>query len=323
MEQNELIPSKDAIHGQLAEDVWDAVVNDKFMFIVIWSPPRLGKTTLAGWIMQSVYKDWNKVLEATVFDLPQVMHRLRLGKPEKWPTYNGLHMRVPILNWDDFGARSNKAETQYDQAFDLFKGGFDVIATKLGALIVTMVDPNEPTFQLLCKYTHEIQVLNKGSYKYDRVEWQQNFHGFKTRLRKIPIEPGTFQEWPMEVYKEYDQSRMSLADEVFVRIDDATVENRLDRIMKLIKPEDEALLRMIDRFGPVSHDRVKDELGQDKGKEVMIRCKARDIIMPISKGTGHYYCDITELGRQVLLALDGKQKEALPTPNVSYGQKQI
>jgi hypothetical protein len=292
-----------SVTGRLAQDVYDAVVNDRFMFIVIWSPPRLGKTTLAGWIMQSIYKDWNKVLQATVFDLPQVMHRLREGIPEKWPTKNLLHHRVPILNWDDFGARSNKAETQYDQAFDLFKGGFDVIATKLGVLIVTMVDPNEPTFQLLCKYTHEIQVTDKGQYKYDKVEWQQNFHGFKTRIRKVPIEPGVFGEWPLETYKEYDQNRMSLADEVFVRIDDATIEGSLARSLKLLKPSDTKLLQLIDSLGPVSHEKAKDELGL-KGKEVITRCKARNMIMPISKGSGHYVLELTELGKQILDSLN-------------------
>jgi hypothetical protein len=293
------------IGGRLQADIWNAIVHDRFMFITIWAPPRLGKTTLAGWLLYSIYRDWQKMLQATVFSLPQVLHRLRNGLPELWPTSNGLHWRVPILNWDDFGAHSNKAETQYDQAFDLFKGGFDVLGTKLGVLVLTMVDPNEPTFQLLCKYTHEIQVTDKGQYKYDKVEWQQNFHGFKTRIRKIPIEPGVFDNWPPEIYKEYDQSRMSLADEVFVRIDDAVIESSIERTIKLLKPKDIELLRTIDELGPISHDKAKDLVG----KETIVRGKAREIVMSYNKGSGHYNLELSELGRQILMALDKKDPE--------------
>jgi hypothetical protein len=57
-------------------------------------------------------------------------------------------MRVPALNWDDFGAYSNKAVTQYQEAWDHFKGGFDILGTKLGVMVATMVDPLEPTFQI-------------------------------------------------------------------------------------------------------------------------------------------------------------------------------
>ena len=52
------------------------------------------------------------------------------------------------MNWDDFGAYSNKAVTQYQEAWDHFKGGFDILGTKLGVMVATMVDPLEPTFQI-------------------------------------------------------------------------------------------------------------------------------------------------------------------------------
>lgn len=285
--------------GRLFDDVYNAVIEDGFMFIVIWGPPRSSKTTLGGDVLYSLYKDWDKMLQALIFDLGQAMHRLRNGLPERWPTRNKLHMRVPAILWDDFGARSNKAETQYDQAFDLFKGGFDVIGTKCGSVITTMVDPNEPTFQLLCKYTHEVQVLEKGYYKYDKVLWQQNFSGFRTRVKKIPIETGEFDMWPDEVYEKYDEQRMSLADEVFVRIDDAILETGLQKALKLIKSDDLKLLQAIDDLGPISHDKAKEHVAKD----TIVRCKARNFVLSFPKSGGNYYLELTNLGIDVLKAL--------------------
>ncbi len=138
---------------QLFEDVRDAVDNDSYMWIVVWGPPRSSKTTLAGWILYSLYQDWNTMLKAFVYNLSDCLYKIKRGIPERWWTLNRLHLRVPALNWDDFGAHSNKAVTQYDEAWDHFKGGFDVLGTKLGVLVATMVDPLEPTFQIANKYT--------------------------------------------------------------------------------------------------------------------------------------------------------------------------
>ena len=280
------------------------------MFFVVWGPQRSSKTTLAGWMLYSLFQDWDKVLLATVFDLPQVIHRLRTGLPERWWTKNGFHFRVPALNWDDFGARSNKAETQYEKGFDLFKGGFDVIATKIGVLIATMVDPNEPTLQLASKYTHELQVLEKGKYKYDVVEWQQNYRGFKTRVKKTFIENGTFDMWPKEVYLQYDEVRKSLCDEVFQRIDDTITVSSLDVALQLLKLEDENLLRLINKVGPITHYIADKTLGPN-ARDILTRCKARNLVMPLLKGNRNYHVELTTLGQQVLEALD----------NPSYAEK--
>lgn len=96
------------------------------------------------------------MLDAITFNLSQTIYKLKNNKPELWPTRNGLHNRIPALLWDDFGAHSNKARTQHDRSWETFKGGFDVLGTRLGVLIATMVSPNEPTAQLQEKYSHEL-----------------------------------------------------------------------------------------------------------------------------------------------------------------------
>ena len=111
---------------KLIRDVWDAILNDKWMWIVVWGKPRCGKTTLQMQTAYEVYEDWDKVLKSFVWNLSGLLYKMDKGEPELIPTLNKLHMRIPILLYDDWGAHSNKAETQYDRAWDIFKGGFDV-----------------------------------------------------------------------------------------------------------------------------------------------------------------------------------------------------
>ncbi len=239
-----------------------------------------------------------KMLDAFVFNLQGCLYKIENGLPERWPTFNKLHMTIPALTWDDFGAYSNKAVTQYGEAWDHFKGGFDVLGTKIAVLIATRVDPLEPTFQIQNKYTHEIQVLRKGVYKYDLVAWQQDFKGWKPKAKKIFIEKNTFDPWPDWVYKEYDEMRMELADEVMQRIKDSIAVNQAANIVKMCKPIDFKFLNMIDQRGPVHYHRIED-YGK-KGKLALVRLKARGLVVPVHRGSGYYKYDLTSLGREVL-----------------------
>ena len=283
---------------RLFTDVRDAIDNDEYMWIVVWGPPRSTKTTIAGWILHSIYNDWQKMLDALIFNLPQLLYKMKRGLPELWPTRNQLHMRIPGLVWDDFGAHSNKAVTQYNQAWDEFKGGFDVLGTKIAVLIATMVSPTEPTFQIMNKYTHEVFVPSKGVYKYDKAEWQQDFKGWKPRHKKDWIETNTFDPWPDEIYKEYDEWRMSLADEVIQRIEDAMATTEVEYILKRMHPFDVQIMDLIQTRGPSYKYKIKEELGDDVHK-ALIRLKARNLVIPLKKSEGHYAYDLTDLGLEV------------------------
>ena len=294
---------------RVVRDMWDAILNDEWMWLVVWGVQRGGKTTFAMQLAYTWYKDWDKVLQSFVFNLSGLMYKVEKGEPERVPTLNKLHMRVPILIYDDFGAHSNKAETQYDRAWDTFKGGFDVLATRLAVLIATMVDPTEPTYQIMQKYTHEVFIPKRGVYKYDRVLWDQDYKGWKPKRRKEWIETNVFEPVPKDVYQEYDQMRMALVDEVIVRVKDALAESRVDYIIKRLKPEDIELMQLIRDKGMISYERFRernpDALPQ-KYKDALIRCKARDLIVPIRKKSTYWY-DLTDLGLEVLEAIDKQQ----------------
>lgn len=301
---------------QLFEDVRYTVDHDAYMWIVIWGPARASKTTLAGHILYSLYKDWNIVLNAFVTSLPELIHKIKRGIPETWPTVTEpTHMRVPALNYDDWGAKSNKASTQYSEAWDEFKGGFDVIGRRIGVLVGTMVDPTEPTFQIANKYTHEIRILRRGLYKYDSVEWEQDYRGWRPRARKRCQEINTFDPWPLEIYKQYDaEIREDLTDEVFMRIEDKLAETHVEHILKRAKPMDFQVLQLIVDRGVLRKD---NEAYNKIEKDTIIRLKSRNLITPIKVTASRYGYDITNLGIEVLDAKKNAEtdKNAITTIN--------
>jgi hypothetical protein len=308
----------------LIQDAIDSVWKDRYMWVCIWSQPRRGKTTLAGDVLHAVYTDilhdsdkaWDATLQAIIFNLEQAIHRLKFGLPCRQWTLNGLHNRVPAINWDDFGAYSNKATTQHSEAWDDFKGGFDVLGTKVGVLLSTMVDPSEPTFQLNNKFTHEVQVTSVGNYKYDEITWQQDFRSNRIRIKKHCLETGSFDRWPDWAYAEYDKQRCSLADEVFQRIEDKITVGAIEYTLKILKPQDVAILNVLDSLGKADKELIVNRLTEKQVEydpDAMMRLKSRNLIIPTRMSTGHYKYDLTQLGRDILSALaEKKVKQMLP-----------
>ncbi len=286
--------------SQLFRDIKDAILSDGYLWIVVHGPPRSSKSTLALHAAYYIYKDWQKVLDSIVFNLSTLMQRIEAGKPERWPTVNKMHFRVPLLVYDDFGVHSNKADTQHSNAWDIFKGGFDCIGTELGILLATMVNAEEATSQLQNKYNAEVTVTSKGNYKYDKVEWLQDYRGFRTKMKKTWIENGTFDPIPTEWYLKYDSMRRDLTKEVFVRIKDALSYDNMDFLLRMMKPEDEQFLRLIDQKGPTKYDKSYED--------IITRCRSRNLIVSVSQAGGHTKYDLSQLGKDVLMTIDSDDK---------------
>jgi len=210
---------------KLLRDIQHAIKDDDWMWIVVWGKPRTGKTTIQLKTAFDVYQDWDKVLQSIVFNLNGILYKMKKGEPCKIRTDNGLHDRVPILLPDDFGAQCNKAKTQHEPAWDIFKGAFDTLGTKVAVIMASMGNPSGATQQLQEKYTHEVYVESRGHAKYDVVQWQQNFNGWQARQDKTWLCSFPFEPAPMDVYKEYDAMRLDLVDELIQQIDDAQIEN--------------------------------------------------------------------------------------------------
>lgn len=290
--------------SQLFKDIRAAILEDGYLFGTIHGPPRSSKSTIGLHAGHSVYEDWDKTLAATVFNLPSVIQRMEDGKPERWPTINGLHMRVPYLLWDDFSVGGgNKAESQHSLAWDVFKGSFDCLGTSIGVLMLTMVDAGSATAQLAGKYNLEVFVNTKGKYKYDKVIWKQDYNGFNTIMKKRCIEYGEFEPIPAEYYKQYDAMRQDLNQQAFVRLKDALAIDTVEMLLKILKPEDIMLLRLIQKLGPTKYDKAKEELGEQY-KDTLTRCKARSLIIPTKLHNNNYKLDLSSIGFDVLAALD-------------------
>jgi len=298
----------------LVRDLYDIIDNDKYAWIVCWGPPRYGKSTLCLLLAYWIYKDWDKVLDCIVFNLNQLLYKLERGIPERWPTRNQLHDRTPLLIWDDFACHAGKAKTQHERSWDIFKGAFDSLGTKLGVLIANMVTPSSPTQQLTEKYSHELYVYSRGRCKYDRVKHQQDYYNFRTRQNKEWLCDFEFAEVPKDVFKQYDEMRCSLADEVLVSIKDVMAVTEVETIVKRVKPIDVNLLRLIDEKGPTYSKAILEELGAES-RDALVRLKARGLIVPRRESAHYYKYDMTDLGVSVLEALN-REKPKVPTfPN--------
>lgn len=306
---------------KLIRDLWHIINCDSYAWIPVWGEGRCGKTTLAMILMYKIYKDWDDVLGAISFDLTGTIYRMKKGLPRLFPTVTEpTHMRVPILLMDDFAAKGGKAKTQHEKAWDLFKGGFDTLGTRIGVILATMINPRSPTQQLLEKYTHEIYIErisdDKRLYKYDKCSPEQDYSGWRSRLNKDWKETQEFGKVPLDVYKQYDEMRMTLVDEVFETIEDQMVEDAIPKILDRIEPIDIHLLSFIKQMGPVYDKKLKEELGA-KYRHAMIRCKARSLVTPIRRRGHYYHYDITDLGLEVLKAISRSEKSEISVQKVT------
>lgn len=311
------IPSKEKLDAlkrelPLVHDIWKAILDDSWMWIVAWGKPRTGKTTIQLDCGYAIYQDWDLVLQAFVFNLNGILYKMKKGEPCRLPTLNGLHMRVPIIFPDDFGAQCNKAKTQHEPAWDIFKGAFDTLGTKVGVMMASMGSPSGATQQIQEKYTHEVYVYERGKAKYDAVDWQQNFAGWQARQDKTWLHDFEFNPAPIDVYKEYDEMRLSLVDELLLQIDDAQIENEGLRVFRRLTSQDVDLIEIMQQQGELASGWF-DKPENAKYKEILKRCKARGIVVPIRKGTAYWY-DLTDFGFNMLKFIQAKKQEGVCAP---------
>lgn len=294
----EAIGTENSTKLKVMDDIWHAILEDAWMYGITWGQPRTGKSNLDMCIGYNVYKDWDQVLGCFVFQLSGLLHNMRKGIPCRIITKNQLHNRVPYLIGDDWGANFNKAKTQHEKAMDLVKGAWDTYGTRLAVFMANMNQPDEITLQLCNKYTHEIYVPIKGEAKYDRIDWQQNYGGWQPRHSKDWLQTFKFPQVPMDVYKEYDEMRMALCDELDVLIQDAIAETETEKVIRRSKPKDIELLETLDLKGPLPKNWFYQPDNAEL-KECLRQAKARGVVTTMRKGTSYYY-DITTFGLDIL-----------------------
>jgi hypothetical protein len=283
--------------------VWHSILEDYWMYVVVWSEPRLGKSTCKMKLAYTVYHDWDLVLDSVVFNLAGLLYKMTNKQPMQIWTKDHLHFRIPFLIGDDWGANCNKAKTQHEPAWDLVKGMWDTLGTSITSVWVSMNQPSEITAQLAAKYTHELFVESRGHAKFDKVNWQQNFNGWQPFQKKDWTQSFDFGPVPSDIYRRYDEARCSLVDELVITIQDKIAETDLDRTMKRMVPNDYALLEQIRQYGVLSQDKARRlvEAGTFDSDAVK-RCKSRNLIIASGTDPIDHRCkyDISDLGLEIL-----------------------
>jgi hypothetical protein len=286
------------------KELFRIIDEDEYAWVACWGPPRTGKSMLCLLTGYWIYKDWNDVLNSITFNLNGVLYKLINGEPRKFPTRNGYNKRIPYLFIDDFGANCNKAITQYNRGWDLFKGAFDTLGTMVAVLMANMVKPDEATLQLTQKYTHELWVHHRGKAKFDTVQEEQSYSNWQTRQKKDWFEDFTFGVVPEWVYEEYNKMRVQLAREALFNIQETIAVNEVELILKRIQPADKLLLFGLADYGKLYDKKAIKIMGGAKGhEEAIMKCKAKGIILSERQKNNYYKYTLTGLGHDVIAAL--------------------
>ena len=286
------------------QEMFDIVMNDSWASISLWGKQRRGKSTVALWIAYFLWRLidpslsepelWDRVYDSIIFNLSQILYKIDSPAMHRVWDWKHKHKRIPVFIWDDFSVHSNKAITQHESAFDEFKGAFDALGTDFGVLIYTMVNPDAPTTQLQTKYTHEIFVKERGLFKYDEVDWQQDFYGTNNRRRKKWKQDIPFYRIPDIRFDPYDQQRNQLAAEAKQRVRDKMLDG-IPATLKRLTEEDINVLTVINELGPISSDnRAKYD------PKSIIKLKAHQLVLPVARKGNHYSLDLTNLGLEIV-----------------------
>ena len=115
---------------KVIRDLWHCILDDSWMYVVVWSQPRQGKSTCKMRILNCIYHDWEMVLDSVVFNLSGFLYKMDHRQPMCIWENKHLHFRIPGLIGDDWGANANKAKTQHEPAWDLVKGAWDTYGTR-------------------------------------------------------------------------------------------------------------------------------------------------------------------------------------------------
>lgn len=289
-------------------DVWKAILEDSWENMVIHGKPRTGKTTCQMNIAYAVYHDWDDVLRSFVYNLSGILYHMDHGIPCRIMTRNKLHNRVPLIMPDDMGAQMNKAITQHAPAFDIFKGMMDTLGTSFAIFLSSMGTANSLTQQLTDKYTAEIFLATRGLAKYDKCDWEQSFRGWSPRNKKKWQDSFTFDNVPIDVYKEYDEHRQALVEELKQQMKDAMIDNDCTRIIKRLEQVDIDFLDLIQLKGPLERHWISQH---PELKDILNKAASRSLVISVKKiGTDHQYVvDLTDLGFEVLKQIMGQRTE--------------
>jgi hypothetical protein len=291
---------REEMQFSIIRSVWDCILNDKWMFAATWAAPRMGKTTCCLRIAYAVYRDWDLVLNSVVFNLSGLLYKMDHRQPMLIWDKAHFHHRIPLLIFDDMGSGSNKAATRHEVCWDTLKGAWDSYGTRVAVVLATMNQPDEITRQLSQKITHELWIPTRGVAKFDECFWSQNYYGWQAKTDKEWKQSFEFDRVPADIYRQYDEMRQSLVDEINQKIKDEMASSDITKVLKRMVPDDWNLLNLIQQKGLLTEYEVSKADNSAVLRETIKRCRGRNLVISMRDGSGHYKTDISDFGLEVL-----------------------
>lgn len=281
----------------LAEVIRRSVEENRGVFIPICGAKGLGKSTLAGWLAYSYYKDWEKVKEHFIFTLDQLLYMIENRET------------IPLVVWDDMAVHFGKWTMTNKKLPKTFFEYFQGIRVKVRCLIGTMVRLSSPPKALREDYFGEVIMTKRGIAIYNSYRRGINFkHTGEESTYKAFVEyiqvtsplPDEFRTW-------YEEQRLKLLEMKYQKLLDVLAdENRL--FLKGLSPLEGSLFMMLVRDGcldSMSLDRVRLTYGSEVDNAIN-RFLAYGVV--VQKGNKYIMTDFAKKLRSLMVEAESKAK---------------
>ena len=282
----------------LAEVIRKSVEENRGVFIPITGAKGLGKSTLAGWLAYSYYKDWELVKKHFIFTLDQLLFLIESSKAA-----------IPLIVWDDMAVHFGKWTMTNKKLPKTFFEYFQGIRVKVRCLIGTMVRLSSPPKAMREDYFGEVMMTKRGIAIYNSYRRGINFkHPGEESTYKAFVEyihvasplPDEFRTW-------YEEQRLKLLEMKYQKLLDVLAEeNRL--FLKGLSPLEGSLFMMLVRDGcldSMSLDRVRLTHGTEVDNAIN-RFLAYGVV--VQKGGKYIMTDFAKKLRSLMAEAESKAK---------------
>lgn len=186
----------------------------KYELVGLWGVQGSGKSDDMLRMLFWIYGDWDEVLRHIVYkprDFVKILRETPMGK------------RIPGLGWDDiithFPSSTFKTDISTYEAID---SSFATIRVKASVIITTLPVIDRLAKALRDNLTFEVYLGRNQNERIFRLFRLPNFYQVKSNLFKIMIEepkPFDLLVVPTDVYREYENDRLTLTEEALENLD--------------------------------------------------------------------------------------------------------
>lgn len=204
--------------GWTYEDyLYFSAISGRYELSNYWGIQGSGKSSFMLASLFWIYKDWDQVLKHIVFTPKEFVSTLKAVPRGR---------RIPALGWDDVLAHF--PSTMFKTAIDVYESidrSFAVIRKKCPVIMTTLPIIDRLAKNLKDNTSFEVYMGRNQRLRIFRVFRLPNLKDMSSNLFKVPIEPNTFYELdtvPWDVFKEYDERRLDLTEQVLDDLDKTT-----------------------------------------------------------------------------------------------------